>query len=249
MVPATRKNWDLEWEIPEWEQELTYDDGFLFGPDTNETPAQKKLKRELEREALNRMEESARTEADYLEVVRNWNRLDANRERRERYHEVLRGKGSPPLEWNADDNGFLFPAALNDVLARQIWAGDFIETIFYCPYDIHELVMRECASTALNALPDDRKELLFLSILEQWSTLKIAEWRNQTDRNIRKIRNTSLNRLRRKILPALQRLLLSGEPLTNWELRFLENEKSAFADGKGDTDAEATIMEEEEGKE
>ena len=42
LVPAARKSWDQEWEIPEAEQGLTYDDGFLFGPDTNETPAQKK---------------------------------------------------------------------------------------------------------------------------------------------------------------------------------------------------------------
>ena len=81
-------------------------------------------------------------------------------------------------------------------------------------------------------LPDDRKELLFLYIIEHWSTLKIAEWRKQTDRNIRKIRNTSLKRIRKKILPILARMEATGDPLTNWERRFLAKQKAAHTDGR-----------------
>ena len=32
-MPKQKQNWDKEWEIPEDEQGLTYDDGFLFSPD------------------------------------------------------------------------------------------------------------------------------------------------------------------------------------------------------------------------
>ena len=42
----------------------------------------KKLKREIEREALARMEAAARTEAEFENVTAVWDRLDANRERR-----------------------------------------------------------------------------------------------------------------------------------------------------------------------
>lgn len=53
-----------------------------------EVSTRKKLKRELEQEALARLEDSARTEEDFENVVTWWNRLDANRERKEHYHEI-----------------------------------------------------------------------------------------------------------------------------------------------------------------
>lgn len=231
-MPRQKKNWDKEWEIPEAEQGLTYDDGFLFSPDTDDPPPIKKLKRDLEREALTRLEEAARTEEAFREIVKKWNHLDENMERRERYHEVLRGNKTPPLEFNMIPDGFAFPASLNGVLARQNRKGDFLDTIFYCVYDLHELVPQEYVSMPLAELPDDRKELLFLYLIEHWSTMKIAAWRKQTDRNIRKIRNTSLRRIRKKILPSLIRMEAQGEPLTAWERNFLVKQKAAHPDGR-----------------
>jgi len=49
------------------------------------------LKREAKAEALRRYEEAAQSPAEFLEVVATWDKLDQTRERRERYHEVLRG--------------------------------------------------------------------------------------------------------------------------------------------------------------
>ena len=231
-MPKRKKNWDKEWEIPEDEQGQTYDDGNLFGPDTDDTPPMKKLKRDEDREAVTRLEEAARTEADFREVVKNWDRLDDNRERRERYHEILRGNKTPPLEHNMIPDGYAFPASLNGVLARQNRKGDFLDTIYYCIYDLHELVPQEYLVTPLADLPDDRKELLFLYAIEHWSTLKIAKWRKNTDRNVRKIRNTSLNRIRKKILPVLMRLDAAGEPLTSRERQFLAKEKATSEQGE-----------------
>jgi hypothetical protein len=48
----------------------------------------KQLKRDLERESLTRLEEAARSEADFENVTKWWNRLDKNRERKEWYHVV-----------------------------------------------------------------------------------------------------------------------------------------------------------------
>ena len=186
----------------------------------------------MEREALTRLEEAARTEEDFREIVKKWNHLDENRERRERYHEVLRGNKTPPLEFNMIPDGFAFPASLNGVLARQNRNGDFLDSIYYCIYDLHELVPQEYMITPLAEMPDDRKELLFLYIIEHWSTMKIAAWRKQTDRNIRKIRNTSLRRIRKKILPILIRMEAHGELLTPWERNFLAKQKAAHSDGR-----------------
>jgi len=54
---------------------------------SGELTVRKQLKRDLDRAALVRLEEAARTEDDFLIVTKNWDRLDANRERKERYHE------------------------------------------------------------------------------------------------------------------------------------------------------------------
>ena len=80
--------------------------------------------------------------------------------------------------------------------------GDFIDTIFYCPYDIHELVTDADMSVILRELNEDHKFLLFLSDLRQCSSVKIAVIRGQSDRNIRKVRNAMLKKIRKKLLAA-----------------------------------------------
>ena len=50
----------------------------------------KRLKRENRAEAVRRLEEAARTEADFSVVIKEWDKLDQNRERRERNYEHLR---------------------------------------------------------------------------------------------------------------------------------------------------------------
>lgn len=51
-----------------------------------EPPGRKLLKRELRAQALKRLEDSARTLRDYENLVAWYDRLDANRQRKERYH-------------------------------------------------------------------------------------------------------------------------------------------------------------------
>ena len=46
--------------------------------------SEKLLKREIRAEAVRRLEEATRTEADFSVVIKEWDKLDQNRERRER---------------------------------------------------------------------------------------------------------------------------------------------------------------------
>ena len=192
----------------------------------------KLLKRELRAQALKRLEDSARTLKDYENLVAWYDRLDANRQRKERYHELYRSGDDVPLDYGASEDALCFPDTLNDVLTRQERKGDFIDTIFYCPYDIHELVTDADISIILRELNEDHKFLLFLSALRQYSSTKIAAIRGQSDRNIRKVRNTMLGKIRKKLLAALTEKVQAQQPLTLLEKEFLsENgvdiEKSA----------------------
>lgn len=186
-----------------------------------EPPAKRKLKRELEQEALARLESAARTVSDWNDVISWWDRLDANRERRERYHEVSRSGDDLPIDYGAKEDGVCFPDRMNSVLERQRQKGDFIDTIFNCPYDIHELVTEEYMSKALSLLSEDHKEILYFSAIRAYSTKLIGSLRGQTDRNIRKVKNTLLKKIRKKILPELKRRKDLGLPMTKDEREFL----------------------------
>jgi len=65
------------------------------------------LKRELQAEALKRLESSARTEQEFTAVTEWWDRLDRNRERRERSYEI--SHGDVPLEHEMSQDGSCFP--------------------------------------------------------------------------------------------------------------------------------------------
>ena len=188
----------------------------------DEEPERKKLKRELRAEALARLEDAARTQRDFENVIAWWDKLDANRERRERYHELYRSGDDVPLDYGASEDALCFPDTLNDVLTRQERKGDFIDSIFYCPYDIHEIVTDADMSVILRELNEDHKFLLFLSALWQYSSVKIAAIRGQSDRNIRKVRNTMLKKIRKKLLAALTEKVQAQQPLTLLEKEFLK---------------------------
>jgi len=188
----------------------------------DEQPERKLLKRELRTQALKRLEDSARTLKDYENLVAWYDRLDANRQRRERYHELFRSGDDVPLDYGASEDALCFPDTLNDVLTRQERKGDFIDTIFYCPYNIHELVTDADMSVILWELNEDHKLLLFLTALRQYSSVKIAAIRGQSDRNIRKVRNTMLKKIRKKLLAALTEKVQAQQPLTLLEKEFLK---------------------------
>ncbi len=152
-----------------------------------------------------------------------WDKLDANRERRERYHELSRSGDDVPLDYGASANELFFPDTLNDVLEKQIRKGDFIDAIFYCPYDIHELVTEEYLSEILLELKEDHKELLFLWAVRLFSSTRIAAIRQQSDRNIRKIRNTMMKKIRKELLSALTDKAEKQLPMTLVEKAFLSD--------------------------
>lgn len=187
----------------------------------DEQSERKLLKRELKAQALKRLEDSARTVTDFKNVAAWWDRLDANRERRERYHEILRSNDDIPLEYGASFDARCFPNALNGMLKKQNRKGDFLDAIFCCPYEINELVTEEYISDILFNLNEEQKFFLFLYAVRQYSSAKIAEIKGQSDRNIRKVRGTMLKRIRKKLLGKLDEKVRKQQPLTLLERKFL----------------------------
>ena len=215
---------EYDTDAPDYIDEDEEDENALWddGDDTgDEQPERKLLKRELRAQALKRLEDSARTLKDYENLVAWYDRLDANRQRKERYHELFRSGDNVPLDYGAAEGGLYFPDTLNDVLSKMERKGDFIDSIFYCPYDIHELVTDGDISNILRELSEDSKFLMFLWALRQYSSVRIAAIRGQSDRNIRKVRNTMLKKIRKKLLAALTEKVQIQQPLTLLDKDFL----------------------------
>ena len=179
------------------------------------------LHREARALAIQRIEESARTEADFENVLYWWDKLDANRERKERDHEI--GRSTVPLEWGADEWYLSTRPSYDMILRRLMLAGDFLDFIFDSPETLHELVTDIDLSEILQELKPHLKNMLYYLFLRDYSTAEYAESIGQTDRNIRGIRETALKKMRKLYGGILTYRKENSLPMTIDEKYFLEN--------------------------
>lgn len=179
------------------------------------------LHREARALAIRRIEESARTEVDFENVLYWWDKLDANRERKERDHEI--GRSTVPLEWGADEWYLSTRPSYDMILRRLMLAGDFLDFIFDSPETLHELVTDIDLSEILQELKPHLKNMLYYLFLRDYSTAEYAESIGQTDRNIRGIRETALKKMRKLYGGILTYRKENSLPMTIDEKYFLEN--------------------------
>ena len=179
------------------------------------------LHREARALALRRIEESARTEEDFWEVIKWWDKLDANRERKERDHE--KGRSVIPLEWGADETYLSGKPSYDMVLRKLMLAGDFLDFIFDRPETLHELVTDTDLSKILKELKPHLKNMLYYLFLHDYSAAEYAENIGQSDRNIRGIRETALKKIRKLYGGILTYRKENNLPMSIDEKYFLEN--------------------------
>ena len=188
--------------------------------------SRQKLWRDTQKEALTRLEDSARTEDDFRNVQSWWDRLDANADRRYRYHVI--GRSDVPLEWGAAPEQIIVPEPIRHVFWQQIIKGDFLDAVFNCPFEMHEQIEDADIANAIFELKDIHKEVLYYSAIRQYSNQRIARIRCQTDRNILKVKNTILKKLRKKLYLALCERQEMKLPLSQREKEFLDKYFQTF---------------------
>ena len=219
----------LENESEEELERLVYEDEEKF---RGESSKKKKLRREMERESMARLERLAKTEEDFKEVVKQWDRLEKNSDRRFRYHEAVRG--DVPLEYGMAEDSPVIPAFLNNAYWKAIRSGNYMELIFDCPFEIDQVTSHRYISGKLRDLKDEYKELLYYLVIREYSTAHLAEILDQTDRNIRKKQHRLLERLRRKLYEHLDKRERRGSWLTKREQDFLLSRKNQKSDTQQD---------------
>ena len=126
----------------------------------------KKRKRDLRLEMLRRLEQAARTVADFRNLNGWYDYLEDNEKSRVRKHEILRNGEDFPLEYGEDEDSRFSAGCLSNVIARQMRKGDILDFL-YCK-------------------PDTIDQLVTTDYMEGLSNTEIAEMRGQTDRGIRK---------------------------------------------------------------
>ena len=190
----------------------------------NEHPNKTMLKRELRAIALKRLEDGARTVSDFEEVIKEWDHLDDNRERKERYHEI--GRENINSKKDVAPLAIVIPAPINHAYWRQLMKGDYIDIISNCPYEMHNSLSDEDYSKIIYDLKDDHKELIYFLYLRDFTTSQLATLRNQSDRNIRGVRSTILGQIEKTVLMILVDRQGEDFPFTIEELDFLSRHEA-----------------------
>lgn len=181
------------------------------------------LKRDIKAAALERLEQAAESIDDFKNVISQWNRLDENRERKERYWEISRNDTDFPLEYGEVSWGTVFPKNLNTAIQKQIRNGDFIDAIYDNPNEIQEFVTEEYLYEILKNLKAEHKELLYLAAVKGLSNTQIAKLQGKTDRAIRYMKDTVFRKIRKKIYEYLTSEKGKKHNMTLAEKRFVEN--------------------------
>jgi hypothetical protein len=191
------------------------------------------VRHEMLKTAISRLENAARTQKDFENVVVNWDKLDQNEARRLRNHEVSRG--NVPLEFDKAMDGVIVPFSYMEPHWTQVMSGCFLEVIHDCPFELDELVSDPTLIKMLRDLKDDYKEIFYWHFIRQLSCVDVGRVRNQTDRNIRKTRAVILRKLRKQLQMALNDRQQAGYGLTLRQREFLaQMEKDAIdADDHG----------------
>ena len=96
----------------------------------------------------------------------------------------------------------------------------------------HQLTADPFISRMIEELSEDHKEVLYFLSLRLWSATQLALAREQSDRNIRKLRKTIHKNLQRQMFGYLHSKRERGRSLTLRERQFIE-EYSALAEEQG----------------
>ena len=197
----------------------------LIAPEDTRSAAErrKRVAQSVREEALRRLELSARTAAEFQSVVNWYDREEQSRMRRERRYESLRG--NTLIEYLAPDDGGIVPHSMSCPTFRQICRGEFDDLLCNCLFRMHDLTDRAHLRQIVMNLKQDHKEILYFLGIRLYSPQQLALLREQTERNIRKVRGTVQRKIHKKLYAALTELAKENGELTHQEHAFLKEHR------------------------
>ena len=190
-------------------------------PETSDKCKGKVLVHDLKAAALRRQEEAARTEEDFEAIIKKWNKNDATRERRERYNEILRG--DVPIDYGCSyaPDLKIYPKYMNTTAERQLAGGYYLDFMYDCPFEMHDLTSIKYAKDIIDGLKPEHKEILYFLGVKKFTVKKVAEMRGQSDRNIRRARKVVYHKVWKQVYEVLTLRQKNGCRLTSREMDFI----------------------------
>lgn len=177
------------------------------------------LLRDAKRIALKRIEDTARTQADFEQLNQLWDNMQIVEDwRRDKQEGIAFGN---LREYEISDVDVVIPEP-DMVWWRQQMRGNFLDVIYDCPHEIGELTSGSPLYEYIKELDGHHKEILYYRVIRQWTAISIGVLRDQTDRNIRKVYNTMIEGVRRKLYLRLAPRYMAGLPLTTTQRQFCE---------------------------
>lgn len=178
------------------------------------------LQKEARREALAIIEDSARTVEEFEKVTILWDCLDIIERWRLGKHEPKRTEILVDGELvNCDA---VIPPPMEHAWWRQLSKGKFLDVIHDCPHEVQDLTSSRSAYELIKELSEKQKEILYYWAIRLWTPQRIATFRGQTDRNIRKVYTNMMENIRQKMFWRLYPRYVMWLPLTFAQFTFVE---------------------------
>ena len=163
--------------------------------DTYEAEGKKVLQREARDEAVAIIEEAARTQKDFENVLIIWDEMERiESDRVGKQEEACSNTALDDCELN--ERGVVIPPPLSHMWWKKLLSGDFLDLIYDCPHEVHELTSTHSVSSLTKDLDENRKEIFYYRVIRQWTPQQIAAMRERTDRNIRKVYTKMIEEMR-----------------------------------------------------
>ena len=161
----------------------------------------------LVRESIARIEEAARTDKEFKELIDLWDELDEKVQ-----------KAFEKTVWSTDSEQFnwhLFSASM-----RQ---KDILYALFHCICQIHNLIEDDDLARLFESATDKQKEVFFLRFIRGCTPQKIAVCLGVTDRNVRDLTNKMIDNIRKGFYIILKKRQEDEKPLLTYQVEFLQS--------------------------
>jgi hypothetical protein len=179
------------------------------------------LLRDCKLAALARLEDAARTVADFENIIVIWDQLDLNREERESNHEVVNTEVQHVL-YHTTGSDEIIPPPFCHPYWRELLRGDFISYIYDNPEDFWQTIGDGIIAKWWDGMNAKHRETVFLHVIRRRTTEQIACLKDMTDRGVRKRIAAALEVIRGEVAAQTQYRNGAGLPVTNAKKRFLE---------------------------
>jgi DNA-directed RNA polymerase specialized sigma24 family protein len=169
-------------------------------------------------ESISRLEDAARTQAEFENVIEWWDKLDKNKK------DAL-DKKVLSIAHATFDIGLY---RKGDYKKKSVFGGrnhyheDFLNPLCCCICQMHNLTDDSDLSRMINKATDKQKAVFFPRVIKNCTPQKIAQCHGMTDRNVRDIVDRTITKIRKGMYEVLKRRQTEGVSLTSEHKAFLK---------------------------